>query len=292
TVYLKDGNTYWNYNPEVSFEEAMQPYIMQENGFYDNDGIASVTGKVMGTPITRFECYMGRSDASEIPVDITVTDVAGNSTTKLVMIRVIDPFKPIVVLGDYGNTINVNDGPVTLTASHFPKGYDGCNGYNVTTVFSPTTFYCNDVGKKTIQYHFLDRDGNTSEVYIKTFNIVCSNANTGTDENGTTNWRYLYVDETASGTRDGSSWANAFTNLQDALNYPYPATIYVAKGTYYPASTTDRTVSFVLKGNTQVYGGFPSGGSSFSARNPEANPTILSGKISATENSYHVVTIS
>jgi hypothetical protein len=307
TVYLKNGTTPLGYNPEVTFQEAVQPYIMQENGFYDNDGIASVTGTVTGTPITKFECYMGRSDASEVPVEITVTDVAGNSTTKLVMIRVIDPFKPFVVSPDANNNpINVNDGPVTLTASHFPKGYDGCNGNNVTTVFSPTTFYCNDAGQKTISYHFLDRDGNTSPTYNRTFTIVCTNPSndtggdnggdtggnedTGNNNNQNTNQRYLYVDKTAQGNNDGSSWANAFTDLQDAVNYNESATaIYVAQGTYYPTSTTDRAVSFILRDNAKVYGGFPTGGSSFTARNPEANPTILSGKISETQNSYHVV---
>src|SRR5262249_4913820 len=51
----------------------------------------------------------------------------------------------------------------------------------------------------------------------------------------------VYVDASASGTGDGSSWADAYPSLADALAGAASGTeIWVAKGTYKPTSGTDR----------------------------------------------------
>src|SRR5690606_8212634 len=44
TVNLGNGNASWAfYNPTVSFQQAIQPYLMQTNGIWDNDSVASIT---------------------------------------------------------------------------------------------------------------------------------------------------------------------------------------------------------------------------------------------------------
>lgn len=115
----------------------------------------------------------------------------------------------------------------------------------------------------------------------------------------------VFVDGSASGAGDGSSWGNAFTDLQQALQGAaaasacgfQPSTILVAEGTYVPSDSGDRTVSFEIQDNTQLFGGFPEGGASFAARDPIAHPTILSGDLNGDDgfanygdNSFHVVT--
>ncbi len=91
-----------------------------------------------------------------------------------------------------------------------------------------------------------------------------------------------------------NSWANACT-LHSALdNAGSGAEVWVAKGTYYPTTGTDRTETFQLKSGVAVYGGFAGNETARNQRNPKANVTILSGEIGnpvrATDNSYHVVT--
>ena len=104
-----------------------------------------------------------------------------------------------------------------------------------------------------------------------------------------------YVDARAMGSNDGSSWANAYTNLPQALAFSsYGTQLWIAEGTYVP-SDSDRTLSFTLQDGVSLYGGFPQGGGdgTFSARIPATHRTILSGDIGtrgdASDNSAHVL---
>ena len=113
----------------------------------------------------------------------------------------------------------------------------------------------------------------------------------------------LYVDlDATSGAKNGSSWADAFIDLQDALNWVVDGVeIWVAEGTYLPSATTDpaypRSATFLLDAEIEVYGGFAATESSLSQRVDWAgHPTHLSGNIgdplNNADNSYHVVFIT
>ncbi|MHC4155340.1 MAG: hypothetical protein ACYST6_10530 [Planctomycetota bacterium] len=113
----------------------------------------------------------------------------------------------------------------------------------------------------------------------------------------------IYVNENATvGNDDGTTWANAFLKLQDALDAADSdcLEIWVAKGTYYPdegdsVTDNDRTESFHLIDGVELYGGFDpkTGDDEWAERDWLNNQTILSGDIGTvgldTDNSYHVV---
>ena len=107
-----------------------------------------------------------------------------------------------------------------------------------------------------------------------------------------------YVDSAVSG-GNGTSWAAAFDDLQDALfaarYYPQVDTIWVAEGTYYTDPTSDRSASFTLRHSTRLFGGFEGSETSLGARDPSINICRLSGDIGAAgqsaDNAFHVVTI-
>lgn len=109
----------------------------------------------------------------------------------------------------------------------------------------------------------------------------------------------IYVDAGAAGSGDGSSWANAYTDLQQALAgaaaRPNPANVqlWVAAGTYRPTLGTDRKATFQLVNGAALYGGFAVGETALEQRDWRAHPTILSGDIGVpgdpSDNSYHVV---
>ena len=103
-----------------------------------------------------------------------------------------------------------------------------------------------------------------------------------------------YVNVNAEGANNGTSWANAFTDLQDALDAAVSGdAIWVAAGTYRP-DVSDRKVSFALKSGVALYGGFAGSETALSERSSDPGlMTVLSGDIGMagddTDNSYHVV---
>jgi parallel beta-helix repeat protein len=118
----------------------------------------------------------------------------------------------------------------------------------------------------------------------------------------------IYVDAGVVGNNDGSSWADAYNYLQDALTATEPNLnyeIWVAQGTYrpdentsYPSGTGSRYETFWLDG-VEIYGGFPTGGGSWASRDPNIYKTILSGDLNEDDepnfvnngdNSYTIVT--
>jgi len=107
------------------------------------------------------------------------------------------------------------------------------------------------------------------------------------------NTRY-YVDWQSSGLNNGQSWSDAYRNLHDALSASDSGDeIWVARGTYFPAENGDRSARFQLPSGVRLYGGF-SGNEFFpEERDPQANPTILSGDIGvpgdSTDNSYNLL---
>lgn len=102
----------------------------------------------------------------------------------------------------------------------------------------------------------------------------------------------IYVKASTAGLNNGTSWANAFTNLQTGLATATPGSqIWVAKGTYWPGSA--RATSFVLPSGVLLYGGFQGTEAPFTNRNWQTNTTVLSGEIGNTnesgDNVFHVV---
>ncbi|WP_460474350.1 ELWxxDGT repeat protein, partial [Emticicia fontis] len=122
-----------------------------------------------------------------------------------------------------------------------------------------------------------------------------------------------YVKYDAVGTNNGTSWQNAYTSLQSAIENSCAGTeIWIARGTYHPSllpqdSTDNRYKTFQLEAELLIYGGFRGDETLLSERDVAANPTILSGDFNNddaisgegntlsitnnTENAFHVVLI-
>ena len=97
----------------------------------------------------------------------------------------------------------------------------------------------------------------------------------------------LHVDDDAVGANDGSSWCDAFVQLQDALlvatNSGGAVTeIRVAQGLYLPDTVTpgDRSATFQLLSSVALRGGYAGcGAANPNERDIVANETILSGDL-------------
>ena len=126
----------------------------------------------------------------------------------------------------------------------------------------------------------------------------------------------IYVNTSVSGgSNNGSSWTDAFTSLQSALDAVVSGDeIWVAKGTYFPSEETDgstdtqRKYSFQMVDGVAIYGGFAGTETAVTQRTDynygSTNETILSGDFNEddvitgsgstlsisgnTENCYHL----
>ncbi len=92
----------------------------------------------------------------------------------------------------------------------------------------------------------------------------------------------IYVSQSATGTNDGSSWINAYTDYHTALEAANVGDeIWLLAGTY--RSAYQDSLYFSLKNGVAVYGGFNGTESSLDERNIETNPTVFNGDILAND---------
>ncbi len=116
--------------------------------------------------------------------------------------------------------------------------------------------------------------------------------------------RLIYVAQDASGNNDGSSWTDAYTNLQDALetsSWSGNDTLWVKAGTYYPdrraygqpGQGNSRDWKFFCPKPVHIFGGFAGTESNLGQRNWQNNSTLLDGDIGTagdpTDNVWEVI---
>lgn len=92
-----------------------------------------------------------------------------------------------------------------------------------------------------------------------------------------------YVNKNAVGANNGTSWADAYNDLQLALNDPQALQIWVAEGVYVAQNmnsgrNTEGTSVFFIDGfgaSGRVFGGFKGYETALGQRNPTTNLTVL-----------------
>jgi hypothetical protein len=107
----------------------------------------------------------------------------------------------------------------------------------------------------------------------------------------------IFVKATANGANNGTSWTDAYTTIQPAIDAAFASTdkknVWVSVGTYKPG--TLRSDSFQMKNGVKIYGGFAGTEMQFSQRNLSAGyETILSGDLNESNSansgdSFHIV---
>lgn len=102
----------------------------------------------------------------------------------------------------------------------------------------------------------------------------------------------IYVDKDATGNNDGSSWTDAYTDINTAItNNAGVVTFWIAEGTYYPTGS-NRFNRISPNANQSFYGGFNGTESSLNERDFVNNLTIFSGDINSpgvnTDNSHSI----
>ncbi|CAM1349109.1 InlB B-repeat-containing protein [Tenacibaculum halocynthiae] len=174
--------------------------------------------------------------------------------------------------------------------------------HKIADSFSSATIITNKTGSFTLN----NTSPSTYKVYVRR-NCGASTTSPWSEYKIFKNERVpVYVNKNATGRNDGSSWVDAFVNLNDALTEVYENNeIWVAKGTYLP-STSGRSNSFTIsKKGIKIYGSFAGTETEVSQRNINANRTVLSGDLlgndnstleftntTRNDNSYHIIKVN
>ena len=225
---------------------------------------------------------------TNVSVPIEVTDQYGNTATYNYVYQISKDTPPIVNTKPATIYLGANGG-ATLRPEDIDNNSIDANGCytTFTRTLSKTDFTCADVGTHTVTLTV--NDGYNSASATATVTVVDSyDRSSG----------IIYVDEQATGSNNGTSWNDAFTDLQDALVLSANCgltEIWVAQGTYKPG--TSEYDSFVIPEGVTLLGGFTGNETSSDQRDWNVAPTILSGDINGNAvadagDSHTIVTVT
>jgi hypothetical protein len=129
-----------------------------------------------------------------------------------------------------------------------------------------------------------------SKLSVTAYDSLMNSTNTQFEFNYKPN--IILVNVAATGANTGTTWNDAYSDLQVALSKTSSAEVWVARGTYKPTTGQERTVSFQMREGMNIFGGFRGGETSREERSISENISILSGEVGASvasDNVYHVV---
>lgn len=196
--------------------------------------------------------------------------------------------------GGYSGTGNIDSDPFYADAD----GADNTFGTLDDNLRLTRDTAAADVGDNTANSETTDLDGNARKVdYYCQGDDVTDIIDMGAYE---LHSGIIYADASAGGDDTGTSWTNAYPDLQSAFTAARGDATYceirVGQGTYKPNSCVDcagidREDAFELINNVTILGGYQgnSGTGDPGERNVDTYETILSGSLATGYNSYHVV---
>ncbi len=250
---------------------ATSPTIDKGNGTVDplrpldNDGLARSAGTKIDIGAYEYQGADGAFVNSQLRVVRTF-----NGNGDLVYTITVTPSANLPGTLTYSWTVNRGDGQGFVA---LPAGF-GISGQSTGTL--------------VITQPPPEMDGWTFHVEVTSTALVgtaSSVAFTGIRGNR------IYVNAAATGAKNGVTWADAYTTIEDAIAGAQDySEIWVAQGTYRPGSTYSVRNQYLLRPGLALYGGFKGTETSRTQRNPSLYPAVVLGSYAAparTENTVN-----
>jgi uncharacterized repeat protein (TIGR02543 family) len=246
----------WDNNVYISFSNGVYPvynFCYQDIGGSSNPGFVNPLPRESAPTIAgdyhltadAISQVLNAGNSSYLPVEVT-TDLDGNR--RLVGLVDLGPYEYQPIKVGYSEFID--------SVSVDPGGY-------FKDFLEPSTFV---LPKNEVYDPFPQMISNLSEIADETKGGI------------------IYVDQNATGAGNGTSWADAYTDLEPALrNTQSGDEIWVAEGVYIPSNQIDPSLiyskTFLLPNGVSIYGGFAGTETTRDQRDWNTNPTILSGDL-------------
>lgn len=283
----------------VTVVDTTPPYMLLETNFIEMGHNTSIALKPEGPFDVSENCGSYTAVAStrtatcadigtNVLVPIEVTDQFGNKATYNKVYQISKNTPPVVKTKPATIYLDGNGGAILRPEDIDDNSIDANGCYTTfTRTLSKTNFTCADAGTHTVTLTV--NDGYNSASATATVTVVDPyDRSSG----------IIYVDEQATGSNNGTSWSDAFTDLQDALALAAncgPKEIWVGQGLYKPG--TSEYDSFVIPEGATLLGGFAGGETSPDQRKLDKNSTTLSGDINGNEvadagDSHTIVTVT
>ncbi|GLC87628.1 InlB B-repeat-containing protein [Lysinibacillus piscis] len=258
---------------EGDFEYHIDPGILTIDAYHGTGGNVTIPSILNGTTVTRIgDNAFANKGLTSVTIPSSITMIGANAFRDNQLTKVVIPDNVQVI----GNAAFANNQLEEVEL----KG--------TTTV---DTAQIGTQSKPAMMYH----GWFTNIVYTLPWNSDVTGPRTVYARYTNLMNPIIYVKEQATGANNGSSWADAYTDLQAALtNVVAGQQIWIAAGTYKPTTGTDRSKSFQMKNNVAIYGGFVgvSETETIATRDLITNKTILSGNIGdpmvSSDNSHNV----
>ncbi|MCK5565551.1 MAG: right-handed parallel beta-helix repeat-containing protein [Planctomycetes bacterium] len=275
-----DGMSNWNVSYHNTFTEFPGDFAALELG--GDSGSEIITIANISPYIIDLDKYDDVSDGECVSpseaIEYTIC-WENNDTETFYDVTIVD-YLPIGV--DYGSVFDPN-------YNMFDRTYT----WDIGTL-APGDFDCRTLDV-TVNYNNTPGVGVRNVAHLKSGDSILAVANVVTD---VCCWGdgIVYVDKQATGLELGTSWANAYTELQDALDRIDETgcgdEVWVAGGTYSPGDYT--TDTFTIPDGVYVYGGLVGNeSSSYDPNDREFIPqkTLLTGYIDEDNNNDYVATM-
>lgn len=238
----------------------------EEPGLY-MDGINYGAIWQAGHQISVYNYNDGLDEVNFYKDDLTVQDVADLYSQ--------DVCVPTNVLASSKTDLSLNlewtaDASVTEWDIAIVEYGQPFNGTPTTSGLSMTSFIASNLQPDT-QYNIFVR-GVCNSIPSRWRRAIIS-----------TNKSAIRVDVNATGNNDGTSWADAYSDLSVALQNNPNNDFWLKSGTYI-AGTSGRNNVFALTANQKVYGGFDGTEVTLQDRSQNTAPTILSGDINGNDD--------
>lgn len=257
-----------------------QGWTKGSSGFYSED--CAALNQIVNIPDANFKSFLVNDSSINVNNDIEITVAEAQATTELLInglsiadLTGIEAFTNLTRLDCYTNNLTTVDVSNNLALTRLHCANNQIETLDISSNTQITDIQCHNNG---VLYQLNIANGNNSNFnYMKAYgnpSLTCIQvdagfsppANSGQYDAGWTKDNQssysencipavYYVDANATGANDGSSWADAFTNVTDALALTnLNDAVWVAKGTY---TLADKNTPIAVSTNeVDIIGGF------------------------------------